>query len=322
MTGPKFLFVRFSAIGDCVMALPAVTAVRDAVPDAFIAWAVDSRCAPVIDTERLVDHVQEFPRDRWKRESWSLRTWRDQVRHYLSLRRFRFDFGVDLQGHSKTALCLRLAAPSRAVSVPATDVFARVLNPPCRTDVARLHWVEADLAVLGELGLFPAPEHPLLPNLDVERESVSPRLPPMPFATIATGAGAANKLYPAARWAEVGARLQAAGIPVVWIGGAGDAVPNLQGATSLVGETSLRESMAAIAASALHLAGDTGSGHIAAAFGVPTVSVFGPMDPIRYRPYTPRGIVLREGGDPARVPSESVADAALALLEADGSVPH
>ncbi|MCO5298142.1 MAG: glycosyltransferase family 9 protein [Fimbriimonadaceae bacterium] len=322
MSGPKFLFVRFSAIGDCVMALPAVTAVRQAIPGAFIAWAVDSRCAPVIDTRRLVDHVQEFPRDRWKRESWSVATWRDQVRHYLLLRRFRFDFGIDLQGHSKTALCLRLASPKRSVSVPATDVFARILNRPCRTEIGALHTVEAHLAVLGELGDFPAPSGPILPDLTREREAVLPRLPQDPFATLSTGAGAPNKLYPPALWSQVGARLQSAGVSVVWTGGPGDAVPELPGATSLVGALTLRESMAAIAGSAVHLSGDTGSGHLAAAYGVPTVTVFGPMDPARYRPYTHRGTVLREGGDPANVRPEAIAAAALAFLEEDGSLPR
>lgn len=322
MSGDKFLFVRFSAIGDCVMAVPAVTAVRQTIPDAFIAWAVDSRCAPVIDTERLVDHVQVFPRDRWKRDRWSARTWRDQVLHYLALRRFHFDYGIDLQGHSKTALCLRLAAPARSVSVPATDLFARVLNPPCKTDLGSLHRVEANLAVLRELGAFQTPAAPLMPTLSVERASIEGRLPQGRFATIATGAGAANKIYPAAQWAAVGASLQSMGVPVVWIGGPGDAVPELEGALDLVGQLTLRESMAAIAASSIHLAGDTGSGHIAAAYGVPTVSVFGPMEPSRYRPSTDQGVVLREGGDPSRVAPGLVARSALELLEVDGPVSH
>ncbi|MBC8063619.1 MAG: hypothetical protein H7Y17_02220, partial [Chlorobia bacterium] len=41
--------------------------------------------------------------------------------------------------------------------------------------------------------------------------------------------------------------------------------------------------MSAVAHSTIHLAADTGTGHMAAAFGVPFVSVFGPTDPKLFR---------------------------------------
>ena len=41
------------------------------------------------------------------------------------------------------------------------------------------------------------------------------------------------------------------------------------------------------------IGGDTGPLHLAAAVGVPVVALFGPTDPARSRPYSPRAIVLR-----------------------------
>jgi ADP-heptose:LPS heptosyltransferase len=82
------------------------------------------------------------------------------------------------------------------------------------------------------------------------------------------------------------------GLPVVLVGGAGDRAQEraiLAGAghpaPSLVGRTTLRELMGVLRRAAVHIAGDTGSSHLAAALGTPVVSVFGRTDPARLAPY-------------------------------------
>ncbi len=52
---------------------------------------------------------------------------------------------------------------------------------------------------------------------------------------------------------------------------------------------------------------------MAAAYGVPVVSVFGPTNPVWYRPYTERGIVLKEGKRTEDVRPEAVLEAAREL---------
>lgn len=312
---PRFLIVRFSAIGDCVMALPAATAIRERHPDAMLVWAVDRRCATVVDTERLVTELAEFPRDQWKAGRWSARTWRDQIHHYTRLRAYKFDFGIDFQGHSKTALCLRLAAPRQAVSVPNTDVFASRLNPRTRAPLKGLHTVERNLAILNELGDFPTPAAAILPDISTERAFVAPQLPDSPFASICTGGGSPDKRYPVEQWASVARTLVAAGVPVVWVGAPTDPVPEVEGTHDLVGKLSWRQTMAVLHASAVHVASDTGTGHLAAALGVPCATVFGPMDPALYRPYIPEGRVLRSpDGDPSAILPDDLAAAALELV--------
>lgn len=302
-------------MGDCVMALPAATAIRQAHPDAYVAWAVDSRCSAILDTDRLIDSVAEFPREKWKVGRWSLSTWLDQLHHYTRLRKQGFDYGIDLQGHSKTALCLRIAGPARSVSVPATDPFANLLNPRGKATLTGLHRVERNLAVLRELGEFPTPEKPMLPDVSAELAAVRHELPSRPFATICTGGGSSDKLYSADNWAAVAQTLVAEGLDVVWVGGPGDPAPAIEGTRSLVGQLGWRQTMAVVAASAVHVAGDTGTGHIAAAYGVPCATVFGPMDPVQYRPYTSQGRVLRSpDGDPSKVHPSDLAAAALELV--------
>src|SRR5690242_8041064 len=111
------------------MSVPVAVSIRERFPDGFLIWAVETRCAAVVETETLVDRRMEFPRDKWKKARWSAQTWREQLARYLSLRKLKLDYGIDLQGHSKTALCLRLANPKARIAVRATDSLARMLNP-------------------------------------------------------------------------------------------------------------------------------------------------------------------------------------------------
>ena len=314
MSAPRVLLVRFSAIGDCVMVTPVATAVRRKYPDAHLVWAVEDRCETVLETQTLLTRAHVFPRTKWKAARWSPETWREQILAYTSLRPERFDWGIDFQGHSKTALLLRLARVGKAIAAPGTDPIARALNPQTKLKWKAMHRVEGNMGLLREFEEFDREVVFTLPQLEEETAKVREMLPSGRIATIATGAGADNKVYPAAQWVEVAAGLQAQGLQVVWVGGPRDPEPIAPGTVSLVGKLTLRETMAALAASEVHAAGDTGSGHLCAALGVPVVSVFGPMDPVVYRPYTDHGRVLNRDGIPDHVRPDEVVKAAMELV--------
>jgi ADP-heptose:LPS heptosyltransferase len=296
------------------MAAWAATSIRHRHRDTFLCWAVESRCEAVVDRRELCSRVIPFPRDRWKRKRWSPETWNEQVRLYISLRQLRFDFGIDLQGHSKTALLLRIANPRTRVAARATDGMARRLNPLAGTPPDGMHTVEWNHQVLRTFGDFDLPERPIMPCVEVERD---PRL-----VTISVSAGQPAKAYPAEGWADVAAKLLAQGYRVAFLGGPTDAPIDVAGTESYVGSLPLDRTMGMVVGSRLHLAGDTGTGHMAAAYGVPVVSVFGPTDPAVYRPFTPHGVVLRESVRTADVSPQAVVSAALRLLEDGPALPH
>lgn len=315
----RALVVRFSAIGDCVMAVPVADSIRRRYPDAHITWAVEPRCSPVIETKRLVNSLALFARDDWEKSRWSPSTWLDQLRAYTSLRKYRFDIGIDLQGHSKTALCLRLAKPKKRISARGHDALSKRLNPI--TPIARgdMHTVEHNLLTLSQLGDFPTDARFVMPDLTEERAAVKKLFPSgKPVATISVSTGNRKKTYPLESWAKVGESLQKSGFCVAFLGGPGDPPSPLPGAVDLVGKLALADTMAAVSLSDIHLAGDTGSGHMAAAYGIPVVSVFGQTNPAHYRPYTERGMVLDGDGSTANVKPEEVILAADALLERKG----
>lgn len=308
--GPRFLIVRFSAIGDCVMALPVASRIRRSVPGAVIDWVVERRCSAVIDTTRLVDELVEFDGRRERRERWTPAGIARQIRLYRRLRDRGYDYGIDLQGHTKTALCLRIARPTRRVAARATDGFARVLNPVRPAPHRAEHIVDQNLETLGYLGFGNGDPTPILPDLTVEKDILRPQLPDRPMVTINVGAGHPKKLVPLDRWRTVGELLLREGFAVAYLGGPEDPSPGLAGSIDWVGRLPLKRTMAAVSLSALHLSGDTGTAHIASALGVPTVTVFGHMPQETYRPYWGRGTVLCIGGDASLVPQSAIFAAA------------
>jgi ADP-heptose:LPS heptosyltransferase len=298
----KVLAVRFSAIGDCVMAAWAVSAIRRDYPESQVVWALQDTCLDVVDVESLVH--ERFVADRlsWRSARWHPSVWRAQLRLFAGLRRRRFDVGFDFQGHLKTALCLRLAAPRRRVSHLATDQFASTLNTQVQVDRATTHEVEAHHRLVETLLPLSGKWSVQMPQAKGPESADA--------VTIQTGASRVEKRYPIELWREVAQRLVQAGLRVVAVGGPHDPTLDVPGVTNLVGKLSLAQTMGVLRQSRLHLSGDTGTGHIAAAYGVPVVSLFGRSDPRRFRPFGAPVTVLSADRMADIVPAE-VAAAAL-----------
>ena len=295
----------------------AVTAVRNALPDGEMFWAVQERCSDVIDTDHLVDHLQVFPREKWKKNRWSPATWADQLRRYTSLRKYDIDIGFDFQGHSKTALCLRLSGCRERFSARATDAFAARISPPVPLVPEGPHEVQLALALVKARLDVTCPNRTRVPELSQERVKATALADGQldRLVTIQTGAGEADKVYPPELWKVVAESLAVAGWNVVTIGGPGDPVLATDAVRQFVGTLSLKEALALVSLSRLHLSSDTGTGHAAAAFGVPTVTLFSRTDPDRFRPWGNEGIVLREKEAMPRIGPEDVISASIGLLK-------
>ncbi len=301
------------------MTVPVASKLRRAFPEMHLVWAVEKRCAAVVDQESLVTIRHEAPRNEWRKRRMSPATWADQLRYYLSLRKQHFDFGIDLQGHSKTALCLRLSGAKKRLAVKATDALSRRLNPVWVAPVTKMHHVERNLACLESLFPCTSDAAPIMPTLQFERSNIRERISEKAsLVTIMSSAGQPDKAWPIERWNAVAENLIAAGKTVAFLGGPGDPRPGVQGALDWVGQLPLEETMAAIAESELHLSGDTGGGHIAAAYSIPQLSIFGPTDPEVFRPYSQSGVVLRRERSTENISIEEVWDAAQRQLEQHG----
>jgi len=297
---PKILVIRFSAMGDCIMASWALTGLRQALPESQITWAVQDRFAPVIDRSRLVDRVIFGDTMKWKSRRWAPTTWANQLRMFAGLRKEKFDVAFDLQGQAKTSLCLKLCGAKIRLATQGHDKFAKRLNPTVDCLLGSVHEVEATWRLLNHWHECQIPNNPYMPPSNNR---------PNDQIVIQTGSGHPHKKLSQERWVQVAKQLINDGFAITAIGGANDDKIPVEGVTDHVGNIPLERSLDLVANCKLHVSADTGTAHAASAYGIPTVTIFGRTDPRRYQPYGPVSTVLRIGPDPNDLTAHEICQA-------------
>lgn len=269
-------------IGDAVMATPALGAIRKRFPAAHIAIVANPLVAELFATHPDCNQVIRFDK----------RTAHQGVggfwRFCRALRGERFDLAVLLQNAFEAAVMAVLAGIPRRAGY-CTDGRGLLLTSgvPAVDKKHGLHHVDYYLQMLRYLGID-SDDRCLRLALTADEESgAAERLGPGDWIAINPGAsyGAAKRWIPE-RFAAVAEGLAAEfGGRIVLTGGPGeldigrDIEHSMHVApVNLIGRTSVRELMAVLAHCRLVVTNDSGPMHIAAAFGVPLVAVFGPTD--------------------------------------------
>jgi ADP-heptose:LPS heptosyltransferase len=207
--------------------------------------------------------------------------------------------------------------PQSHAALDALDPVARIgldapgWNGPTWDDLAARHPHERErwCAMLAHFDIPSDPEDLRLPAPDgvcVGRTGAPVLVHP--------GARFGSKRWPACRFAEVAAALNRPLHPVLVTGNADErelacAVAGAAGLADsrvLAGRTDLVQLCALVAGAALVVSGDTGIAHLAYAFGTPSVTIFGPVDPARWGP--PRSGLHAVLGDPTARRGDPFAD--------------
>jgi heptosyltransferase-3 len=295
----RILFITATRLGDAVLSTGLLDHLLRTVPDARISVA----CGPV-----AAGLFQRMPR----LERVIVVEKRKRDLHWLSLWRAcigtRWDLVIDLRG---SALSFFLPARRRAI-----------MRGGRRTGHRTLH-------LAGVLGLDPAPM-PVAWFDAPDRAVAEEWLPGAgPYVALGPTANWTGKVWPAARFAALFARLRETmptARPVVFAGpgeterALGQAlIDRLDDAIDLRGTLSLAEVAACLSRCALYVGNDSGLMHLSAATGIPTLGLFGPSRASEYAPAGPRaGFVAAPGpeGDApiGGLPVEAALLAALGLI--------
>lgn len=290
----SILIVRVSAIGDVLMASPVAQALREAYPDAHIAWVVEPLSAPLVRANPYVDEVIVVETSRrwvdYLHKKQLLPLWREVRSFARDLRARRFDLVLDIHGLLKTGLiCSFTRAPRRIGPAKTrecnhwfmTEVTPRHPNPTRLADLP--------LSLLAPLGIPLTPRRPVLRIPEADRDAARAFLAADGITVERYIACCISSSWPQKdwlweRWAELAELLwERDGLRCVLIGGperraeaerivARSASPLV----SAVARTSLLES-AALIHDALGVIGvDTGLTYAGMAADVPTVALYGP----------------------------------------------
>lgn len=306
----RILAIQIKRIGDLVLTAPALALLRRERPDAHLTLVTLGAagqlvpCLPGID-----EHLNYRP------GSANLALW-------SRLALGRYDIVLDFNGTDRAAFMALLSrAPVRAGYEKRARRFPRslIFTHTCAASLTELHTVDhmaallealdidVDSALPGmEMGMVvPADEAAAARTMLAERGIAEGQA----YFVIHPGTARAEKYWQAERWAAVVDRLALQkGWKCVITGGsdAGEQahVAALKAAArnevvDLSGQISLLSTAAVISQAKLALGVDTAAMHLAAAFEIPQVVLYGPTNPCHWRPRHERARVVMAGREEA-----------------------
>ena len=316
----KILVFRGGAIGDVILTLPAVGALRLAFPKAQIEVVGDPRRICLALHPGYADAVVDAD---------------DLEVHRLFSRQFRESRKL-LSGLRGCDLILSY--------VPAPDaVFIENIRRHCSGEIiawpphpgegvhAADHLLQPVLRFLdtvppGEPRVYPGTEH----RRAADRFWQAAGLPEQGVLAIHPGSGGPHKLWPREGWQRVMAWAEKRGVPGILIRGPAELErgPGLMPAGAGLGwktlcNAALPEVAAVLEKCTVFAGHDSGITHLAAAVGIPTLALFGPTDPRVWGPRGCRACVLQPVSPGplglANMPVGAVTETLRAML--DGTFP-
>ncbi len=309
----EILVVRLTSLGDVLMSLPAVKALKEGLPGTRISWLVEGSVAELLSCQQFVDRVVRFPRDlvmRNLRAGSGFQALRDLGTFLGDLRAREYDALVDFHGILKSAMLDRAARARKRIGF--SRRFAKEgswLAYHERVDGAdsRLHKVERNMLLVRHLGIearvpqvelvAPQSAEDYVKDLLAEHAVQPPIIALFPFCS----KGSAFKRWELSRYAEL-VRLMKESIPatvlILWGPGEEEEARRLCDTAGagvvLPANLNVAQLCAVLKRADLYVGGDTGVMHLAAFSGIPVVAIFGPTDPKVNAPYGPAHTVVRK----------------------------
>lgn len=257
-SGSRIAVIRLRSLGDCVLTTPAVSLLKSYRPDLKIAMIVEPRFTPIFAGNPDVDEIRDSP----ARADLALNFHGGTRSMWMvagSRAKLRAGFG-----HHRYAFLYTHRIP-RAQQVLGEE-------RPVHTAehlASAMFWLGVPPAEIPRAKLFAAP-------LD------KPRVVLHPFAS------APEKTWPADRFTEIARQLRD---PVILAGPADDAAAFEP--FEVWKNQPLERVKSLLSSATLFIGNDSGPAHVAAAFGVPVVAIFGPSDPATWAPWRTESQILR-----------------------------
>ncbi len=273
------LIIRPGGIGDAILLLPMLHRLSSIYPDAKLDILAERRNAEVFLWSPVVSRIWQY----------------DRPLDFLKLFQQNYDLIIDTeQWYRLSAVVARLLRSSRLIGF-ATNERSRLFSDPCpyKQDEYEADMFMSLLAPLGCTSPFSVDSSVFLtlPQADHVFEN--------PYIVIFPGSSISAKQWPAERFAEVARFCEERGFDVVLLGGKADRdvsdciSKELSRCHNLVGKTDLTEAAAIISDAGMMISGDSGLLHVAQSQGIPTVSLFGPSNPLKWNRSSSFNVILK-----------------------------
>jgi heptosyltransferase I len=309
----NILVIRLSSLGDVLMSIPAVVAIRNTYADARISWLVEGSVSELLSYQGFVDEVIEFPRQdivRAVRKSDPVRAIQELNRFLKRLRSVEYGIIADFHGIIKSAIFARIARGVRRVGFGKTyakEESHLFYGETVSSDDKRVHKVERNMLIARYLGadekipepglLVPTEVEDYVDKFFIEAGISTPVFAVNPFSS----SGSTYKRWDIKKYGalikkigdEIGAR-----VLILWGPGEKEEAERLNeisgGKAQLACPTNVPQLFALLRRVDMYIGGDTGVMHLAAFAGTPVVAIFGPTDVKVNAPYGRNSAVVRK----------------------------
>jgi ADP-heptose:LPS heptosyltransferase len=297
-----------NALGENIIKLPMLRALRTAFPEARITWV------PGVGKGYFTGRMWPLVQDEVAEVITDLRLERSLRAAMLGRRPLagrRFDLVVDVQKHLYLNLQLRRIPHRRFVS-SVWRYWASEARPPrdfapyAETRQLAIRLLGLAAAAAGRT-IIPSPQWPVAEEWHERARSLLP--PGDVYVGFAPGAGnkANDKMWPRPKFIELARRQAALGRrPVFFLGPDEETwLPEFRSAVPealfpewedwvrKAGATDIRLAIALAGRLSAALSNCSGTGHLLAAGGAPMVSLYGPTNPAKYAPYAVANAIIR-----------------------------
>ncbi|MGB7762959.1 MAG: glycosyltransferase family 9 protein [Bryobacteraceae bacterium] len=271
----RVAIVRLRSLGDCVLTTPALALLKRARADVRVAVVAEPRFHAVFEDSPDVDEIL-------RPEPGALRRW-------------RADLCLNLHGGTRSAfMTLVSGARWRAGFGHFRHQFAYNVHIPRAQEILgverTMHTAEHLASAIFYLGA-PVEEIPRA-KLGLAGQ---PAAAARPYAVLHPVATAPGKTWRADGFSEVARHIEESGLEAVFIGAAGDDLRPFSRYRMVQGAP-LGQVKTLLAGAALFVGNDSGPAHMAAAFGIPSVAIFGTSDPAIWGPWRARSEVVTAPG--------------------------
>jgi len=275
--GSRIAIVRLRSLGDCVLTTPALDILKRCRADLQLGIVVENRFREIFEGNSDLAEIlpPELP----------------------ALRRFRPQLCLNFHGGTRSTWMTELCgARYRAGFRHYRQQFVYNVQIPRAQEILqvdrKVHTAEHLASAVFYLGA-PVSE---IPRAKLAVTATAPAVG-VRAAIVHAVAATPGKTWPAARFLEIAAHLAQSGHTPVFVGAADDDLSAFAEYRTL--KASLTELKSLLANAALFVGNDSGPAHMAAAFGVPSVVIFGASDAAIWGPWRTAGeaVIAEQGID-------------------------
>ncbi len=274
-------------LGDCVMAIPAIRELKKKFPAAKIYIQAKKSVAVIYEWVEEIDEILVFPDGK----GWQNLALKWQ--HSKTNKEYQFDLGVLFTNSFSTAFWLWMSKTKRIVGMNLSFRGLFLTDKiTLSNEIKKAHQAEWYLSLLRPLGVDATLSNPALSKIMGKDDDFLSKFK-KPFVIIAPGSAyGPAKDWLASHFAEVADKLiEEKGVEVIITGGENDKESASEiisicrnAITDPTGKTNMSEFLTLLSNAAAFVGNDSGASHCAAAFGIPTVAIFGSTEPDRTMP--------------------------------------